>query len=162
MLQKLNVEDDDDGFRTNSYQETANPSQLFRPAFYWALIKRRAVYVVIPFVLVLSAGLALAALWPATFVSEGKILVQSQQIPSELVRATVTTAAQERIQVIEQRTMTRDNLIAIVDKFQLFPQKRALMSVTQLVDLMKTSTKIEPFVQPLAFAKTNTRIENPT
>ena len=65
-------------------------------------------------------------LWPPTYLSEGKILVQSQQIPTELVRPTVTSAAQERIQVIQQRTMTRDNLIAIADKFQLFPDKRTL------------------------------------
>ena len=63
-------------------------------------------------------------LWPPTYLSEGKILVQSQQIPTELVRPTVTNAAQERIQVIEQRTMTRENLLAIIDKFQLFPDKR--------------------------------------
>src|SRR5450432_1974263 len=162
MLQKLNVEDDGDGFRTDSFQETANPSQLFRPAFYWALIKRRAVYVVIPFVLVLSAGLALAALWPATYVSEGKILVQSQQIPTELVRATVTSAAQECIQVIEQRTMTRENLLAIIDKFQLFPEKRTLMSASQLVELMKKNAKIEPLAQPLAFSQVRSRADNPT
>ena len=30
--------------------------------------------------------------------------------------------------------MTRDNLIAIIDKFQMFPDKRNLMSVTQLVE----------------------------
>ena len=71
------------------------------------------------------SGLAIAALWPATYLSEGKILVQSQQIPTELVRPTVTNAAQERIQVIEQRMMTRENLLAIVDKFQLFPTKRS-------------------------------------
>src|SRR6266481_3159672 len=162
MLQKLKFEDDGDGFRADSYQETANQSQLFRPAFYWALIKRRAVYVFIPFVLVLSAGLALAALWPATYVSEGKILVQSQQIPTELVRATVTSAAQERIQVIEQRTMTRENLLAIIDKFQLFPEKRALMSASQLVELMRKNAKIEPLAQPLAFAQVRSRGDNPT
>ena len=33
--------------------------------------------------------------------------------------------------------MTRDNLIAIADKFKLFPDKRTLMSVTELVALMK-------------------------
>ena len=47
------------------------------------------------------------------------------------MRPTVTNAAQERIQVIEQRTMTRENLLAIIDKFQLFPQQRNLMSATQ-------------------------------
>ena len=120
MLQKLNFEDEGDSFGTDVHQEARDQSHLFRPAFYWELIKRRAFYFVIPFVLVLSAGLAVAKLLPATYSSEGKILVQSQQIPTELVRATVTSAAQERIQVIEQRTMTRENLLEIIDKFQLF------------------------------------------
>ena len=82
-----------------------------------------------------AIGAASALIWPATYWSEGKILVQSQQIPTDLVRPTVTNAAQERIQVIEQRLMTRDNLVAIVDKFQMFPDKRNLMSVTQLVEI---------------------------
>src|SRR5665213_1225328 len=164
MLQKLNFDDDgqSEGFRADSHQEDADQSHLLRPAFYWALIKRRALYFAAPFVVVLAAGLALAVLWPATFLSEGKIMVQSQLIPTELVRPTVTNAAQERIQVIEQRTMTRENLLAIIDKFQLFPDKRTLMSATQLVELMKKSAKIEPIAQPLAFTQVRSRTENPT
>jgi uncharacterized protein involved in exopolysaccharide biosynthesis len=168
MLQKLNIEEDGEGaergqqFRPTSYQEEANQSYFLQPSFYWQLIKRRALYFVIPFILVLAAGLAVAALLPATYVSEGKILVQSQQIPTELVRPTVTSAAQERIQVIEQRTMTRENLLAIIDKFQLFPDKRALMSVSQLVELMRKNAKIEPLAQPLAFSQVRSRGDNPT
>src|SRR5450631_2234022 len=162
MLHKLNVEDDGDGFRTDSYQETADQSHFLQPSFYWQLIKRRALYFVIPFILVLPVGLAVAVLLPATYVSEGKILVQSQQIPTELVRPTVTSAAQERIQVIEQRTMTRENLLAIIDKFQLFPEKRTLMSASQLVELMRKNAKIEPLAQPLAFSQVRSRGDNPT
>ncbi len=166
MLQKLSfqphaqAEADRDQLEPEFYQDEGDRSHLLRPAYYWELVKRRWVYFLIPFVPVLSIGLAVAAFWPATFLSEGKILVQSQQIPTELVRPTVTNAAQERIQVIEQRTMTRENLIAIIDKFQLFPDKRTLMSPTELVEAMKKSTKIEPIAQPLAFAKV--RSENPT
>src|SRR6266436_4695527 len=139
----------------------ADLSYLLQPAYYLGLLKRRWPYFLIPFVSVLLVGGAAAYLWPATYFSDGKILVQSQQIPSDLVRPTVTSAAQERIQVIEQRTMTRDNLIAIIDKFQLFPDKRSLMSVTELVELMKKSIKIEPVVQPLAFSRGNLT-QNPT
>ena len=134
-------------------------SNLLRPAYYWELLKRRALYVAIPFIVIASSGLALAMLWPPTYLSEGKILVQSQQIPTELVRPTVTNAAQERIQVIEQRTMTRENLLAIIDKFQLFPNQRNLMSATQLVEMMKKKASIAPVAQPLAFSR---RSENPT
>jgi len=134
-------------------------SNLLRPMYYWELLKRRIFYFVIPFVLIASAGIGTALVWPPTYLSEGKILVQSQQIPTELVRPTVTNAAQERIQVIEQRTMTRENMLAIIDKFQLFPNQRNLMSVTQLVDLMKKKAKIASLAQPLAFSR---RSENPT
>src|SRR5438270_5082802 len=138
-----------------------DPGYLLQPAYYFGLLRRRWPYFLVPFIAVLLIGIAIMYLWPTTYLSEGKILVQSQQIPTELVRPTVTSAAQERIQVIEQRTMTRDNLLAIADKFKLFPDRRALMSPTQLVELMKKSIKIEPVVQPLAFSRGNLT-QNPT
>jgi uncharacterized protein involved in exopolysaccharide biosynthesis len=156
MLQKVDFEDD-----VQELQE--DRSHLLRPAFYWGLFKRRWALFLIPFVLIAPAGVATAYLWPPTFLSEGKILVQSQQIPTELVRSTVTNAAQERIQVIQQRTMTRDNLIAIADKFQLFPDKRTLMSVTELVELMKKNTKFAPVDLQLDFKqRSRAAMENPT
>ena len=153
MLQKVDFED---GFQPVE----ADHSYLLRPAFYWTLIKRRWAHFLIPFILIASVGVAASQLWPATYLSEGKILVQSQQIPTELVRPTVTSAAQERIQVIQQRTMTRDNLIAIADKFRLFPDKRALMSVTELVALIRAQTKIAPVDLGLDFKQR--RSDNPT
>jgi len=166
MLQKLSFEDDGDAAgqqrRPASYQEEGGQSHFLQPSYYWQLIKRRALYFVVPFSLVLPVGLAVAVLLPATYLSEGKILVQSQQIPTELVRPTVTSAAQERIQVIEQRTMTRENLLAMIDKFQLFPEKRTLMSASQLVELMRKNAKIEPLAQPLAFSQVRSRGDNPT
>ena len=156
MLQKVDFEDD-----VQELQE--DRSHLLRPAFYWGLFRRRWAYFIIPFVAIASVGAGAAYLWPPTFLSEGKILVQSQQIPSELVRSTVTSAAQERIQVIQQRTMTRDNLIAIADKFQLFPDKRTLMSVTELVELMRKNTKFAPVDLQLDFKqRSRAAMENPT
>src|SRR5665213_2640436 len=154
MLQKVDFEDD-----FQALQE--DRSHLLRSGFYWQLFKRRWPYFVFPFVLLAPIGIVAALLWPPTYLSEGKILVQSQQIPTELVRPTVTSAAQERIQVIEQRTMTRENLLAIIDKFQLFPEKRNFLSATELVELMRKDTKIEPLAQPLAFTQLR-RNDNPT
>lgn len=155
MLQKIDFEDNFDG------PLEQDRSHLLQPSYYLDIIKRRWLFFVVPFALIAAAGTAAVLIWPPTYLSEGKILVQSQQIPTELVRPTVTSAAQERIQVIQQRTMTRDNLIAIADKFQLFPEKRTLMSVTELVELMKKSTKIAP-VDPMLDFKQRTRAENPT
>ncbi len=154
MLQKVNFEEQ---------SPAADLGYLLRPGFYWELVKRRWLYFLVPFVLIASAGEVAVYLWPATYLSEGRILVQSQQIPTELVRPTVTSAAQERIQVIEQRTMTRDNLLAIIDKYQLFPERKSLMSPTELVELMKKSTVIAPVDLKLDFKqKSRSAIDNPT
>jgi len=155
MLQKVD-------FEADLQEQQGDLSHLLQPSFYWKLIKRRWASFLLPFVLLASTGVAGVMIWPATYLSAGKILVQSQQIPTELVRPTVTSAAQERIQVIEQRTMTRDNLLAIADKFQLFPEKRQLMSVTELVELMKKNVKIEPVDLDLDFKQQRSRLENPT
>ena len=155
MLQKIDFEDSFDG------PLEQDRSHLLRPSYYLDILRRRWLAFILPVVLIAGAGTAAVLIWPPTYLAEGKILVQSQQIPTELVRPTVTSAAQERIQVIQQRTMTRDNLIAIADKFQLFPDKRPLMSVTELVDLMKKSTKIAP-VDPILDFKQRSRTDNPT
>src|SRR5262245_39202233 len=103
---------------------------------YFRLLEKRIFSVLIPFVLVVAAGSAAALLWPPTYLSEGKILVESQQIPTDLVRPTVTATAQERIQVIQQRVMTRDKLLTIMDKYQNFADRRARWSRSGLLDLM--------------------------
>jgi len=153
MLQKVNF--DDQIFEPDR-------SHLLRIGYYFDLVRRRWPCFVIPFMAIALAGATIVYLWPPTYLSQGKILVQSQQIASELVRPTVTNAAQERVQVIEQRTTTRDNLLAIMDKFQLFPEERKWMSATQVVDLMKKSTKIALVLQPLSFAKLYSPNPNPT
>ena len=114
------------------------------PAYYYGILKKRIFYIIIPFFLVLAAGSAAALLWPPVYLSEGKILVESQQIPADLVRPTVTASSKERIQVIEQRVMTRDNLLAIMDKYQLYADRRDTLSRTELLELMRENTRIQP------------------
>ena len=57
--------------------------------------------------LVSVVGLPLVALYaylkPAIYQAEAKILVESQQIPDDLARSTVTADAGERLQLIQQR-----------------------------------------------------------
>src|SRR5262245_23165437 len=109
------------------------------PQYYYEILKKRIFFLAVPFIIIFAAGFSTAMLWPPTFLSEGKILVESQQIPTDLVRPTVTATAKERLQVIEQRVMTRDNLLTIMDKYQLFADRRQSLSRTELLDLMRES-----------------------
>src|SRR5580765_2523004 len=105
--------------QNQAYQEQLagdDLGQLFSPANIFALIKRRALYFLIPFILVFAIGAVVALAWPAKYLAEGQILVQPQEIPSELVRPTVVSGGKERIQVIEQLSMTRDKRLSIAKK----------------------------------------------
>ena len=114
------------------------------PSYVFEVLRRRALWFLLPFVVVLALGSAAAVLWPASYLSEGTILVLSPEIPSDLVRPTVSTAANERMQVIEQRIMTRDNLLAIAKKYHISAGWRDLVSGTQLVDFIRKRAVIEP------------------
>ena len=71
--------------------------------YYWMILRRRYPYMVGAFIVVLGTAVIFAVWLPPIYRSEARILVESQQIPSELVRSTVTALADERIQVIKQR-----------------------------------------------------------
>src|SRR6516165_10194088 len=114
------------------------------PLHYYQILKKRKFYGLVPFVCIFAIGSAIAMLWPPIYQSEGKILVESQQIPTDLVRPTVTAAASERIATIQQRVMTRDNLLKIVDKYQIFADQRDKLSRTDLLDEMRANTVIKP------------------
>jgi uncharacterized protein involved in exopolysaccharide biosynthesis len=117
-------------------------TQAFEPRQLIALLKRRIFYFAVPFVVFLIVGCLIVAIQRPIYQAQGEILVESPEIPTDLVQPTVTSAATERIQVIQQRLMARDNLLPIVDKFNLFPSERRWMSGTQLLDLMRERAAI--------------------
>lgn len=105
------------------------------------ILRRRLWYFAIPFVLFLTAGLAVVALLPAQYTAQGTILVESAQIPPDLVRSTINAYAQERIQTIRQRVMTRNRLLEISDKFNVFPRDRGYTN-SDRVRLMRERIRV--------------------
>jgi uncharacterized protein involved in exopolysaccharide biosynthesis len=134
-------------------QFEADAGLLLTPEYLLGVLKRRALYFAIPFVLILGIGSLVTLMWPARYVSQGTILVQSQEIPSDLVRPTIAALANDRIQVIEQRVMTRDNLLGIAKKFGLTGGWFERLSGTEIVDFLRKRTVIKPSEQKLESRK---------
>lgn len=118
-------------------------SQNFGLSHYLAILRRRLFYCLGAFCLVLLLGSVVTAIQRPIYEASGKVLVESQEIPTDLVKPTVTDTANQRIQVIQQRIMTRDNLLALVNKYGMFAGERQWMSGTQLIDLMRERTRFE-------------------
>jgi protein tyrosine kinase modulator len=114
------------------------------PADVRHIVKRRILYFLLPFTVVVLIGSFAVLAWPAKYLSEGKILVQSPEIPADLVHPTVFSYANERIQVLAQRVLTRDNLLALADKFHINAGWKARLSGTEIVDFIRERTIIAP------------------
>jgi polysaccharide biosynthesis transport protein len=103
---------------------------------YALMARRRFLYFILPFLAVLGIGSIVTLLLPKMFNSSAKILVESQQIPDNFVKATVTALAAERLEVLKQRVLTRENLLNLITKFNMFENRKDL-SKSDLVDLMR-------------------------
>lgn len=106
---------------------------------YIAIIKDRALLLGVSIVVVIAATVGVAVTVPPLYQSTGTILVESQQISPELVSANNNSFADERIEVIRQRVMTRENLLKIIDKYNLFADKGRRFSETDKIEQMRSA-----------------------
>ncbi len=110
--------------------------------FYWGLFLRRLPVLSSIFVLCSAIGIGLALTLPSRFFASARLLVESAQIPDELAASTVRTAATEQLQIIEQRLLTRANLIDIANKFSVFAGTTR-MTPDEVVGSMRAHTDID-------------------
>lgn len=104
---------------------------------YLAILRRRKWQLILPVVLLAPIAVALAMLLPPVYRAEATILIQQQEIPKELVRTTVTSFADQRIQVIQQRVMTLKNLSALIEQYDLYPKIREKRTINAAVEEMR-------------------------
>ena len=110
---------------------------------YLAAFRRRRGMIVLIAGTVFILGLIAAFVWPPTYASSATILIEEQEIPSELVQSTVTSYASERIQVISQRVMTRSNLLGIMDKYGLYQKERQRETTEEVLADMRDDIKLD-------------------
>jgi len=111
---------------------------------YVSIAWRRKFQIVIPFIIVIAIAVIIVFQIPRVYQSTGTILVESQQIPRELVQSTVTSLAGEAIQVLTQRIMSSRQILEIVEKFGLYKDQNGAVSRSEILDDMRSRIVIEP------------------
>lgn len=77
---------------------------------------------------------------PTTYEASARLLVESEQIPGELAATTVRVGESEQLQVIQQRLMTRANLIEVAREFDVIDNIDRV-SPDEVVDEMRGRTQ---------------------
>lgn len=117
--------------------------EAYSTAEYLATLRRRrAPLLVTAFVAVLTAvGFAFGL--PPVYQSTGTILVEQQEIPLDFVRSTVTSYADQRIQVISQRVISRQNLSELISRHGLVDDPTDIVEMNVAIARMRSSVLME-------------------
>jgi succinoglycan biosynthesis transport protein ExoP len=110
---------------------------------YLSAFRRRSSSILLVAGVVFLIGLIIALVWPPTYKASATILIEEQDIPSDLIQSTVTSYAAQRIQVISQRVMSRTNLLQIVDKYNLYEHDRKLSPIEEVLSNMRDDIGVD-------------------
>ena len=110
---------------------------------YVAILMRRRWQFFLPVLVLFTVAALVAFLWPPTYQSSSTILIEEPDVPRDLVSSTVTSYADQRLQVITQRVMTTQNLIGIINKFELYARERERSPINLVVQDMRDEIKLD-------------------
>ncbi|MDW6021565.1 hypothetical protein SAZ10_07275 [Mesorhizobium sp. BAC0120] len=110
--------------------------------FYFSVFLRRLHYFLLPVVAVTLAGSLVAFYLPPVYVAVAKILVESPSVSANPDRPAVPADPIQQLQVLEQQLTTTASLVAMAEKFSIYPA--ADLSADEIADDMRARTKVEP------------------
>ncbi len=110
--------------------------------FYLSIFVRRLHYFIVIAALVSAIGVTIAVVLPPVYKSTASILVESEQIPDDLAASTVGVGATEQIQIIQQRMMTRTNLLDLARRKEIF-DRRPDITASAIVNDMRERTEFK-------------------
>ncbi len=126
---------------------------------YFDVVRRRWIYLatLLPAAILIAVFLAFAL--PPMYRASGTILLEQALVPQDFVRTTVTTYADQQIELVRRRVMTIENLTALVEEFDPYPDDHELSDRAK-ARLVSQNTRIEkvdpitlvPLAQSSAFS----------
>lgn len=107
------------------------------------IIRERYRWLLIPTILCLIAGIAASFLLPAVYRSTATLLVESPQLPEDVVGSQDLDIVDQRIAKIRQQVLSRPRLIELIQKHRLYTDERSGKSLSEIIEKMRDATTIE-------------------
>jgi len=115
------------------------------PTMLW----QRRWFVIVPIVAATVAGLVTAFLMHPVYESSATVLIESQQVPDDLIGALSGGGSQvsdmigQRIARARERVLSRQDLIRLIRTYGLYPREQRNMPLSRIVEKMRNDTTIQ-------------------
>lgn len=110
------------------------------PMILW----QRRWFVIVPTIVCAVAGVAAAVFLPASYRSSAMLLVESPELPPELIGSKTTSVIDQRIAKIRQQILSRPDLIELIQNNNLYPDERRSKPLSEIIEKMRNATVISP------------------
>ena len=120
-------------------------------ADYWAIVRRRFWWVMVPLFVCWVVVWALSWRLPPVYQSEALILVEQQKVPENYVVPNVTVSLQDRLQSMTQQILSRTRLQTTIDRFHLYTKRPGFFGFSKWqdpIDEMRKDIKIDIVASP--------------
>ncbi|CUH64614.1 polysaccharide chain length determinant protein, PEP-CTERM locus subfamily [Thalassovita gelatinovora] len=111
------------------------------------VLKRRLLLILAVFICGTLLALMVAITRPSVYEATALIQIEAPKITTNLASGGTVTTSNNRLKLIKQKLMSRDSVLAIVDKFDLFSDDPTVSESTK-VGLLRDSVLLSDLVDP--------------
>ena len=108
------------------------------PTILW----QRRWLLIVPLAITTIAGGVAAVLIPPLYRSQAVIVIESQQLPTDLVNSPITDVIDQRIARVRQRVLSRPDLIQLIRANNLYAEERKSQPLSKIIEAMRDATSI--------------------
>jgi polysaccharide chain length determinant protein (PEP-CTERM system associated) len=107
------------------------------------IVRRRKLIAIAAFTTVLAATVSFALYLPDLYRSTALVLIE-RSVSESIVRTPVSGELESRLYVIKQEILSRDRLLALVDRFNLYPELRKRTGIDDVLHQARNDISVQP------------------
>ena len=110
---------------------------------YIDILRRRKLHVIASFAVTLLLSMVVVFSLPPIYQSQGVILIEWQEVPHDLIRSTVTSYAEQQIELVKRRILSSHMIMEILEKYDAYGDASDPATVSIFIEKFRSNVLVE-------------------
>jgi polysaccharide chain length determinant protein (PEP-CTERM system associated) len=118
------------------------PGKKYKPEDFLEMAWRRRWFILLPLLATAVGTFIWAQSLPNVYRSEATVLIIPAQVPTNLVKSTITDTLQKRLNLVKEQILSRARLEQMIEEFDLYKADRKRLLMEQIVEQMRKDANV--------------------